>query len=59
MTRGMGRQALPGTHWEAHQPSMAGMAYGVPQRMAQLTAIGNAVVPQIVEAIGRTIADVR
>ena len=55
---GMGWQALPGTHWEAHQPSMVGVAHGVPQRMAQLTAIGNAVVPQIVEALGRMILDV-
>jgi DNA (cytosine-5)-methyltransferase 1 len=40
--------------WEA-QPGMDRVAYGVPSQVDRLRAIGNAVVPQIPELIGRAI----
>lgn len=37
------------------EPNVGRLAHGVPNRMAQLHALGNAVVPQVVETIGREI----
>lgn len=41
-------------YWET-EPEVDRMAYGVPSRMDRLRCLGNAVVPQIVEIIGRAI----
>ena len=38
--------------WWASEPNVGRVAHGVPSRVDRLRALGNAVVPQIVEAIG-------
>jgi DNA (cytosine-5)-methyltransferase 1 len=50
-------QALPGTsrlEWPA-EPDVGRVAHGVPNRVDRLRCLGNAVVPQVVEIIGRAI----
>lgn len=41
--------------WWASEPGLGRMAHGVPNRVDRLTSLGNAVVPQIPEMIGRAI----
>ncbi len=41
-------------HWAA-EPGMGRVAHGIPNRVDRLRCLGNAVVPQIVELIGRAI----
>ena len=49
------RAALVGARpWPA-EPDVARVAYGVPRRVDRVTALGNAVVPQIAEIIGRAV----
>lgn len=43
-------------HWSA-EPQLGRLAYGVPSRVDRLRCLGNAVVPQIVELIGRAIIE--
>jgi DNA (cytosine-5)-methyltransferase 1 len=43
--------------WWESEPDVGRVAYGVPSRMDRLRCLGNAVVPQIVEVIGRAILD--
>jgi DNA (cytosine-5)-methyltransferase 1 len=50
---GIGRKNQ-GTAWET-EPSVGRVAHGVPKRVDRLRALGNAVVPQVVEEIGRAI----
>ena len=45
-----------GDGWSALAP-VRGVAHGVPRRMDRLRALGNAVVPQCAEAVGRMIAE--
>ena len=45
---------LPGAAWEP-EPDVGRVAHGVPRRVDRLKALGNAVVPQIPEMIGRAI----
>jgi DNA (cytosine-5)-methyltransferase 1 len=40
--------------WWAVEPGVDRVAYGLPGRMDRITALGNAVVPQVAEHIGRT-----
>lgn len=44
--------------WWAIKPGVCGVAYGVPARMDRLRSLGNAVVPQVAEFIGRAIMQV-
>jgi DNA (cytosine-5)-methyltransferase 1 len=41
--------------WWASEPGMGRVAYGVPNRLDRLRALGNAVVPQVAEYVGRLI----
>lgn len=43
-----------GTEWTS-EPNVGRVAYGVPDRMERLKGLGNAVVPQVAELIGRAI----
>ena len=54
--RRQGSDARGSTRWEA-EPAMGRVAHGLPERLARpaLTALGNACVPAVVEAIGRAI----
>ena len=63
---GQARQFAPafGAHEWSSEPDVGRVAYGVPDRVDRLQSLGNAVVPQIPEIIGRAImkaanADVR
>jgi len=50
-----GRLPVEGDNPWASEPSVCRMAYGVPRRVDRLRGLGNAVVPQIAEWIGRRI----
>jgi DNA (cytosine-5)-methyltransferase 1 len=43
-----------GQHWAA-EPDVGRVAHGVPQRVDRLRALGNAVVPQVAEHVGRLV----
>ena len=43
-------------HWNA-EPQLGRLAHGIPRRVDRLRCLGNAVVPQIVELIGRAIIE--
>lgn len=45
----------PDAGWWAAEPDVVRVAYGVPARMDRLRGLGNAVVPQVAEYIGRCI----
>jgi DNA (cytosine-5)-methyltransferase 1 len=45
--------------WWATEPAVGRMAHGVPDRVDRISALGNAVVPQIPELIGRAILQAR
>jgi site-specific DNA-cytosine methylase len=47
-----------GGGWWATEPSVGRVAHGVPKRVDRLKQLGNAVVPQIVEQIGRAIMEI-
>lgn len=63
--QGEGSKALPWRNssrpgWRgfwANEPAVGRVAYGVPRRLDRLHGIGNAVVPQVAEFIGRLILD--
>lgn len=44
-----------GTDWWSAEPDVGRVAHGIPRRVDRLRTLGNAVVPQIVEEIGRAI----
>jgi DNA (cytosine-5)-methyltransferase 1 len=48
---------IDGTGWWAAEPDVGRVAHGVPARVDRLRALGNAVVPQVVEWIGRRILE--
>jgi DNA (cytosine-5)-methyltransferase 1 len=47
--------ATGGTDWWATEPDVGRVAHGVPARVDRLRSLGNAVVPQIPEIIGRAL----
>jgi len=46
-----------GNEWWRFEPDVGRVAHGVPARVDRLRCLGNAVVPQIVEVIGRAIVE--
>ena len=50
-----GRRKLADAGWWQSEPDVGRVAHGLPNRMDRLRALGNAVVPQIPEIIGRAI----
>lgn len=48
-------EAYGDVHWTESEPPGERVAYGVPEGLERLTALGNAIVPQIAEWIGRRI----
>jgi len=51
------RTTLNRCDWWATEPGMGRVAHGVPRRMDRLRGLGNAVVPQVAEFIGRLIVE--
>jgi DNA (cytosine-5)-methyltransferase 1 len=51
------RTALGWDSWWATEPSVGRVAHGVPSRVDRLRGLGNAVVPQVAEWIGRRIME--
>jgi DNA (cytosine-5)-methyltransferase 1 len=51
---GGGDASRTGSHW-APEPGVGRLVDGFPERVARLTALGNAVVPQVAEHVGRLI----
>ena len=49
------RNSFSGTSWWSTEPNVGRVAHGIPLRVDRLKALGNAVVPQIPEIIGRSI----
>jgi DNA (cytosine-5)-methyltransferase 1 len=46
-----------GWEWWKSEPGMGRVAYGVPARVDRLKGIGNAVVPQVAEIVGRLVVE--
>ena len=44
--------------WWATEPSVGRVAYGIPRRVDRLKCLGNAIVPQVAEIIGRRILQI-
>ena len=53
-TSGKASGSLADSFWDA-EPGVRGVAYGIPKRVDRLRCLGNAVVPQVAELIGREI----
>lgn len=53
-----GEEQFRGGSWWAVEPDVGRVAHGIPSRVDRLKGLGNAVVPQIVEVIGRAIKEV-
>ena len=52
-----GRAATCGNRWWPTESGICGVAHGVPARVERLRGLGNAVVPQVAEWIGRRIME--
>ena len=50
-------EQLPNAVWWLVEPDVGRVAHGVPARVDRLRALGNAIVPQIAEIIGRAIVN--
>jgi DNA (cytosine-5)-methyltransferase 1 len=51
------RHVSRGADYWANEPRVGRMAYGVPRRMDRLKGLGNAVVPQVAELVGRLVIE--
>ncbi|MEV0213386.1 DNA cytosine methyltransferase [Micromonospora sp. NPDC050695] len=54
---GPARTAAERARWWTTEPDVGRVAHGVPDRVDRLRALGNAVVPQVAEHIGRIVLD--
>src|SRR6185503_20822641 len=50
---GRAQYTVDGSDWWATEPDVGRVAYGIPARVDRLRGLGNAIVPQIAEWIGR------
>ena len=50
-----GKESNERGQWWAHQPNMGRVVYGVPNRVDRLRGLGNSVVPQVAEYVGRLV----
>jgi DNA (cytosine-5)-methyltransferase 1 len=48
----------PAGSWWATEPAVGRVANGIPARMDRLRGLGNAVVPQVAEYVGRRVVEV-
>jgi DNA (cytosine-5)-methyltransferase 1 len=55
LPEGLDRNCRPAEYWEQDTPRT--VAKGMPERRRRLIALGNAIVPQIAELIGRAIVE--
>jgi len=53
-----GRYGVESVGWWAAEPDMGRVAHGIPARVDRLRALGNAVVPQVAEWIGRRLMEI-
>ena len=52
------RAAITRNDWWAIEPAVGRVANGVPRRVDRLRGLGNAIVPQVAEVVGRWVVDV-
>ena len=52
-----GEESHAGRQWWATEPDVGRVAHGVPSRVDRLRGLGNAVVPQVAEVIGRLVVE--
>ena len=52
-----GEKSHAGRQWWATEPDVGRVAHGIPSRVDRLRGLGNAVVPQVAELIGRMVID--
>ena len=54
---GRGTQEYAGWEWWETEPDVGRVAHGIPSRVDRLRGLGNAVVPQVAEVIGRLVVN--
>jgi len=52
-----GKESHAGREWWTVEPDVGRVAHGIPSRVDRLRGLGNAVVPQVAELIGRMVID--
>jgi len=52
-----GKESHAGRQWWAVEPDVGRVAHGVPNRVDRLKGLGNAVVPQVAELVGRMVME--
>jgi len=52
-----GEESYAGGQWWATEPDVGRVAHGIPARVDRLRGLGNAVVPQVAEVVGRVIVE--
>ena len=56
--KGQSQGYSPECSWWATEPDVGRMAHGIPNRVDRIKGLGNAIVPQIAEQIGRVIKEI-